>query len=77
MISAKEITRTTCKSYKSKKEQLLHTLIENFPGAYKLCNKNIKKFILLLKKGVYPYEYMDSWDKFDETILPNICKILQ
>ena len=27
--------------------------------------------ILLLRKGVYPYEYMDSWKRFDETALPN------
>ena len=25
---------------------------------------------MLLRKGVYPYEYMDSWEKFDETVLP-------
>ena len=25
---------------------------------------------LLLKKGVYPYEYMDSFERFDETMLP-------
>ena len=24
---------------------------------------------MLLRKGVYPYEYMDSWEKFDETTL--------
>ena len=23
-----------------------------------------------LRKGVYPYEYMDYWKKFDETIIP-------
>ena len=23
-----------------------------------------------VKKGVYPYEYMDSWKRFDETSLP-------
>ena len=26
---------------------------------------------MLLKKVVYPYEYMDSWKRFDETALPN------
>ena len=26
--------------------------------------------MLLLQKGVYPYEYMHDWDKFDETSLP-------
>ena len=25
---------------------------------------------LLIDKGVYPYDYMNSWDKFDETQLP-------
>ena len=24
---------------------------------------------MLLQKGVYPYEYIDSWEKFDETAL--------
>ena len=27
--------------------------------------------ILLLRKGVYPYEYMDSWQRFDETSFPD------
>ena len=25
---------------------------------------------LLVRKGIYPYEYMDSWDRFEETNLP-------
>ena len=25
---------------------------------------------MLLKKGVYPYEYMDEWEEFTETSLP-------
>ena len=25
---------------------------------------------MLLRKGVYPYEYIDDWEKFNETILP-------
>ena len=27
-------------------------------------------FVLLLRKGVYPYEYMDNWDRFNKTSLP-------
>ena len=27
-------------------------------------------FVLLLRKGVYPYEYMDNWERFNKTSLP-------
>ena len=36
----------------------------------KFSNKDINKFILLLRKGTYPYECMDDWEKFNETTLP-------
>ena len=26
---------------------------------------------LLLRKGIYPYEYMDSGEKFNEALLPD------
>ena len=45
-------------------------LIQRFANTYEFCNGDLNKFILLLRKGVYPYEYMDSWQKFDETSLP-------
>jgi len=32
----------------------------------KTCEKSEKRK-LLLKKGIYPYEYMDSFERFDET----------
>ena len=46
-------------------------LIKRFANTYEFCNKDIDKFILLLRKGVHPYEYMDSWERFYETSLPN------
>ena len=36
---------------------------------YQFCNGDLNKFALLLRKGVYPYQYMDSWERFDETSL--------
>ena len=46
-------------------------LIKKFPNIHQFCNGDINKFVLLLRKGVYPYEYMDSWERFDETSLPD------
>ena len=46
-------------------------LIKRFANTYEFCNKDIDIFVLLLRKGVYPYEYMDSWERFNETSLPN------
>ena len=45
-------------------------LIQRFENIYEFCNGDLNKFILLLRKGVYPYEYMDSWERFNETSLP-------
>ena len=42
-----------------------------FLNTYQLCNKDHNKFALLLRKGVYPYEYMDCWKKFKEESLPD------
>ena len=47
------------------------TLIEKFPNTSSLCNKDLNKFKLLLRKGVYPYEYMDRWKRFKEESLPD------
>ena len=46
-------------------------LIERFPNTYQLCNKYLNKFVSLLRKGVYSYEYMDSWKRFKEESLPD------
>ena len=45
--------------------------IKRFANTYEFCSGEINKFIVLLRKGVYPYEYMDSWGRFDETSLPD------
>ena len=37
---------------------------------YQFCNGHIDKFVLLQRKGAYPYEYMNSWERSNETSLP-------
>ena len=44
----------------------LQSLIDKFSNTHRLSKKN-GEFILLLRKGVYPYEYMDNWNKFNES----------
>ena len=34
-----------------------------FFNTYKFCNHNINNFILLSWKSVYPYKYIDDWEK--------------
>ena len=46
-------------------------LIKKFSYAYQICNNDRNKFELLLRKDVYPYEYMDSWKRFKEESLPD------
>ena len=58
-----------CNTYYKKKFN--KDLIKKFKNTYSFCNNDLNKFILLLRKGVYPYEYMDSWEKFNETSLPS------
>ena len=42
-------------------------LIKRFANTYNFCDNDLNKFILLLRKDVYPYEYMDNWDLMKHT----------
>ena len=37
---------------------------------YKFSTHDKNKFILLLEKCVYPYEYLDNWEEISKTSLP-------
>ena len=55
---------------KEYKKEFNKELIERFANTYKFCDNDLDKFIMLLRKVVYPYEYIDEWDKFNEKIIP-------
>ena len=55
-----------CKNYKIDFDK---KLINKFSSVYNFYKSDINKFILLLRKAVYPYEYMNSWNRFNKTSL--------
>ena len=55
------------KSYQQKFDKKLKV---RFFNTYRLCNHENNKLILLLRTGVYPYEYKDDLEKFNEMSLP-------
>ena len=80
-LNISEKCNQQCKNYKRQNNTLIYdcnecntrsykaikSLIERFPNVYAFCNNNLDKFLLLLRNGVYPYEYMDNWSRFEET----------
>ena len=58
-----------CNTYYKKKFN--KDLIKRFRNTYIFFDNDINKFVLLLRKDVFPYEYVDNWEGFDETSLPN------
>ena len=60
----------------------LEKLVNNLPNeAFKYIKEVFKNkhFQLMKQKGIYPYDYMDSFNKFNGTKLPNkedFCSIL-
>ena len=59
-----------CKKCHKKWLKPVNELLKKFSSIYQFCKGDLNKFVLLLRKGVYSYECMDSWEKFDETSLP-------
>ena len=59
-----------CKECKKRSLKPINELIKKFLNVCQFCNEDINKFVLLLRKGIYPYEYMGSWERFNETSLP-------
>ena len=56
--------------HKSHSKKVDEELKKRFKNTFKFSDNDINKFVLLLRKGVYPYEYIEDEDKFNETTLP-------
>ena len=56
-----------CDKCKKRSYKPIDDLIEKCSNVYSMCNGDLDKFLLLLRKGVYPYEYIDSWSRYNET----------
>ena len=59
-----------CRECGRKSTKLINESIKSFSILHEFCNGDLNKCLLLLREGVYPYEDMDSWEKFDETSMP-------
>ena len=55
------------KNYKGKFEE---DLTKRLGRIYRFYGDDINNFCLMLQKGVFPYEYLDSWQKLDQGLFP-------
>ena len=55
-----------CQECKKSCTEVTNESAKKFPTFHKFCNGDLNKFFLLLRKGIYPHEYVDIWERFDE-----------
>ena len=67
----KKLILECCNCKQRYRKKFNKELIKRFTSTYEFCNNDLNKFVLLLRKGIYPYEYMDSWERFSEISLPS------
>ena len=66
------LRKHNCLSFnKDYTNKLDEELKKKFKNTFKFSNNDISKFVLLFRKAVYRYEYMDDLEKFNETTLPD------
>ena len=58
-----------CKECSKESYKSINRLIEKFPNVYQFCDSDLNKFVLLIRKGIYPYEYMDTQERFEKIFL--------
>ena len=56
---------------KNYEKKVSKDLANRFQSTRTFRDGDLNKFCLMLCKGIYPYKYMDSWQRFSETSLPD------
>ena len=64
----------SCNKCKKVSYKPISDLIKRCSNVYSISNGDLDKLLLLLRKGVYPYEYMNSWNRFNECKNPSFEK---
>ena len=67
----KQLIFKCIKCNKNHKKHFNKDLIERFVSTYEFCDRDINKFFLMLRKVIYQYEYINIWERFKETSLPD------
>ena len=70
---SKEIEPRFIDSFKfmsSSLDSLVNNLARRNSKFFGFEDNNESQYKLLIRRGIYAYEYMDDWDKFRETVLP-------
>ena len=60
----------SCKFMSSSLDSLVNNLARGNNRLFGFEDYNKSQYKLLIRKGIYSYEYMDDWNRFKETILP-------
>ena len=55
---------------------ICHSVLRYAKAINTFCQYSLNKLVLLLRIGAYSYEYIDSWDTFNESLLPSRTKKL-
>ena len=56
----------------SRLDSLTDSLVRRGIKLFSFDDYNESQYSLLTRKGIYPHEYMSSWDHFEEAQLPSI-----
>ena len=67
---AKRSNSDSFKFMSSSLDSLVNNLARGGEQFFGFKEYNENQYKLLIKKRIYPYEYMNDWDKFKETKLP-------